>query len=78
MAEAPDTHEPLISVNPERPVHAMETDAASPPQQGETYPPVSRGWHPEHLTHLPFSSHQYPPNFDLLERELGPDSGAFR
>ena len=75
MAEAPGSQGPQVPAAPEGPALAMETDVSSPPQQGEAYPSASQGYHPEHLTHLPFSKHQYPPNFDLLERELGPDSG---
>ena len=77
MAEAPGSQEPQAPAAPEGPAHAMGTDFTSPPQQGEVYPSSSKGYHPEHLIHLPFSSHQNEPNFDLLERELGTDSGAF-
>lgn len=55
----------------------METDSTSPPHQGRAYPSSLKGYHPEHTTRLPFSEHKFKPNFDLLERDLGSDSGAF-
>ena len=55
----------------------MEAEPNSSLEAGRNYPGARKGHHADHLARLPFSDFQYPPNFDLLERDLGKDCGAF-